>query len=300
MKNKYSVCILAAGCLWGFMGLFRRQLGAIGVSSMGLIVLRCGLAALFFAVTILVSNPKGLRVKLRDFWCFVGSGICSLLFFSYCYFQAMTYMSLSAAAILLYTAPSIVMVLSLFLFKEKLSAKKGVALGLAFIGCALVSGVGNGDGGLTFSGVLYGLGAGFGYALYSIFARLALDRGYSSSTVNFYSCLLAGVGALIIAGPSGSLDVLTASWGNALFCVAAAFITCYLPYLLYTYGLTGMEAGRASIMASVEPVVATLVGVLVFHEGMTLLAALGVVLVLSAVVILNRNPKANAETVIEG
>ena len=94
--------------------------------------------------------------------------------------------------------------------------------------------------------------------------------------------------------------MLTASWGNALFCVAAAFITCYLPYLLYTYGLTGMEAGRASIMASVEPVVATLVGVLVFHEGMTLLAALGVVLVLSAVVILNRNPKANAETVIEG
>jgi drug/metabolite transporter (DMT)-like permease len=238
-------------------------------------------------------------VKLKDVWCFIGSGLCSLLFFTYCYFQAMTLMSLSAAAILLYTAPSIVMIMSLFIFKEKLTVEKVAALVLAFSGCALVSGLGGGST-LTAVGLLYGLGAGFGYALYSIFARLALDRGYTSNTVNFYSCLLAALGASVIWGASEPFGIMFASWRNAGLCVLAALVTCYLPYLLYTYGLTGLEAGKASIMASVEPVVATIVGVTVFREPMTALAAAGIALVLAAVAILNLKSKERAEKTGEG
>ena len=78
-------------------------------------------------------------------------------------------------------------------------------------------------------------------------------------------------------------------------CTALGIVTCYLPYLLYTYGLTGLETGKASILASFEPVVATLVGIFVFHEKLTPLSALGCVCVLSAVVLLNlkRRQKAN-------
>ena len=83
----------------------------------------------------------------------------------------------------------------------------------------------------------------------------------------------------------------TASWGNAGLCLLAGAVTCYLPYLFYTYGLSGLETGRASILASVEPVVATIIGILVYHETMSLLAALGVALVLSAVVLLNLKTK---------
>lgn len=103
-KNTYTLSILAAGCLWGFMGLFRRYMGEAGFSSSGVIVLRCGVAALCFALTLLLTGPSQFRVRLRDAWCFFGSGVVSLLFFTFCYFQAMNYMSLSAAAILLYTA----------------------------------------------------------------------------------------------------------------------------------------------------------------------------------------------------
>lgn len=81
------------------------------------------------------------------------------------------------------------------------------------------------------------------------------------------------------------------AWGNFGLCVAAGLITCYLPYLLYTYGLTGLETGKASILASVEPVVATLVGIFVFHESMTLMSAAGVLCVLFAVVLLNLKQK---------
>lgn len=286
-KNKFTIAILAAGCLWGFMGLFRRYMGEAGFSSSNIIVLRCGIAALCFGATLLFTGREQFRIKLRDIWCFLGSGIVSLLFFTFCYFQAMNYMSLSAAAILLYTAPAIVTLFSAALFRERLTAMKLAAVVLAFFGCALVSGLGAGDMALSTLGILYGLGAGFGYAMYSIFARYALERGYSSNTINFYSCLLASIGAALIWGVDGVFGAMTASAGNLALAAGTGVLTCFLPYLLYTYGLTGMETGRASIMASVEPVVATIVGAVVFHESMSALSYAGVVLVLSAVVLLN-------------
>lgn len=294
MKNKYTLAVVLSGCLWGFMGLFRRLMGGIGLSSAGIILLRCGLAAVFFALTLLVTGPRQFRIRLRDIWCFIGTGVLSLLFFTFCYFQAMNHMSLSAAAILLYTAPAIVTLLSRPLFGEALTARKLIAVVAAFLGCALVSGLG-GDMKLSATGVLFGLGAGLGYALYSIFARYALARGYSSNTINFYSCLLAAAGAALIWGIQEPVTLLCASWSNAALCLAAALVTGYLPYLLYTYGLTGLETGRASIMASVEPVVATVIGISVYHEPMSIMSALGIALVLAAIVLLNLPQRATEQ-----
>ena len=285
-KNKFTIAILAAGCLWGFMGLFRRYMGEAGFSSSNIIVLRCGIAALCFGVTLLFTGREQFRIKLRDIWCFLGSGIVSLLFFTFCYFQAMNYMSLSAAAILLYTAPAIVTLFSAALFRERLTATKLAAVVLAFFGCALVSGLGSGDMALSTLGILYGLGAGFGYAMYSIFARYALERGYSSNTINFYSCLLASIGAALIWGVDGVFETAAASAQGLGLALGTGVLTCFLPYLLYTYGLTGMETGRASIMASLEPVVASLTAVVVFGEPMGLATAGGIVCVLVGVSIL--------------
>ena len=133
--RKHVFAVLGAGSLWGTMGFFSRSLGAIGIDPAGAILVRCAIAAVFFALTIALSDPKAFRVAPKDLWCFFGSGICALLFFTYCYFNAISLMSLSAAAILLYTAPVVVVLLSIPLFGERLSARKGAALALAFFGC---------------------------------------------------------------------------------------------------------------------------------------------------------------------
>ena len=285
--KKHVLAVLAAGTLWGTMGFFTRRLALIGIDTTGAILVRCAFAAALFALTLLVTDPKQFRVSPRHFWCFFGSGVCSLLFFTYCYFHAITLMDLSTAAILLYTAPSIVMILSLILFHERITVKKVIALILAFAGCCLVSGITGGTKSLTVQGLLFGLGSGVGYALYSIFARFALDRGYSSNTINLYSCLLAAIGACLITNQEPAVAAMFSGWGSFGFCVLAGLVTCYLPYFLYTYGLTGLETGKASILASVEPVVATLIGILVFNEKLTPVSAFGILLVLSAVVLLN-------------
>lgn len=285
-ESKYIAAVVIAGTLWGFMGLFRRNMGDLCFTTGEIIFYRCGITAALFFVTILLRNPRALRIRLRDLWCFLGSGLCSMLFFSYCYYQAMNYMSLSIAAILLYTAPMIVVVLSAIFFREGFTKRKVVAMVLAFLGCCLVSGIGSGMQ-LSGIGILYGLGSGLGYALYSIFARFALERRYSSMTVTFYTCLFAACGAALLWGNEiFPVHRVSASGAAAFWSVATAIVTCYLPYLFYTYGLTGLETGKASIFANIEPVVATVVGVVLFREAMTLQNVCGIVCIFAAVMLL--------------
>ena len=201
MKKNDATCILAillSGCFWGVMGYFRRKMGDMGLDSFGVIFARCSIAAVLFLFTILLTDASSIRIRLRDLWCFLGSGLCSLLFFSFCYFQAMNLMSLSAAAILLYTAPCFVILLSALLFQEKITSRKLLAMFLAFAGCCLVSGVAGSVSHISAAGLLYGIGSGFGYALYSIFGKLAFARGYKSNTVNFWTCLFAALGAGLV------------------------------------------------------------------------------------------------------
>ena len=76
------------------------------------------------------------------------------------------------------------------------------------------------------------------------------------------------------------------------FLVLYCIVTTVLPYLLYTAGLSYVENGPASVMASVEPVVATLLGFLVFSEKPTVSAFLGMALVLAALVLLSATDRA--------
>lgn len=283
-KKRYTAAVIAAGTLWGFMGFFRRTLDTMGLSASNCIAVRCIVAAILFAITMLIADRKAFKIKLRDAWCFVGCGIVSLLVFGLCYFKAMDYMSLSNAAILLYTAPCFVIIISAVLFKEKITPKKIAAMLMAFAGCCLVSGIGTGDE-ISAIGLVLGLCSGLCYALYSIFSRFAINRGYSTFTINFYSCLLAGIGATAVGG-TDFIPLISLTPSNLLFAVATGLVTCFLPYLLYTYGLIGIENGKASIMASIEPVVATLCGVFIYNEGLTVMSTIGILLVLSAIVML--------------
>ena len=220
---------------------------------------------------------------------FLGLGLGSILFFTLCYFTAISIMPLSTAAILLYTSPIWVTLLSALLFHERLTPLRLLALALAFGGCVLVSGPG---GELSLRGLLIGLGAGLGYGLYSILGTIALRR-YSPLTVTAWTFLIAGLGSAFLRSPLGvwaklqALPAETPVWSLLLFFALMALVTAVIPFLSYTLGLRTVAPGRAAILATVEPLVATLFGALVFHEPLTLLSALGIALILSAVVLLN-------------
>lgn len=286
LKGKYYACIIAAGSMWGCIGIFIRHLGGYGFSSLALTALRAMGAALILTIYMLAKHREKLRIKLRDSWCFAGTGILSLTFFNICYFTTIRRTSLAVASVLLYTAPMFVMLLSLFLFHETMTWRKGAALLMAFAGCVLVTGIGRGDMSLSLSAVLTGLGAGLGYGLYSIFGIYGLRR-YDSMTVTVYTFLFATIGTAWFVDYGLLVEVVAAHPLVAVELLAFGFFTNVLPYLLYTKGLSGMEAGKASITASVEPVVASLVGIFCFGESVRISVIAGVLMVLGALVVLN-------------
>ncbi len=286
-----AILVLVAGSLWGFMGLLVRSLNEVHLSSMDISFVRAAVTFACMFVGLLIFNRKALRIRLKDVWCFVGTGSFSVAFFNYCYFKTITLTSLSVAAVLLYTAPAFVMLMSAVLFKERLSVKKLAALGFAFLGCAFVSGIIGGTGALTLPGLLCGLGAGFGYALYSIFGRFALERGYSSVTISFYTFLFAALSTIFFVDAGEVIRVITGSWQLGLKTVFLVLLVTLLPYLSYTKGLSGVENGTASVLASIEPVVATLVGIVIYKESMTMQNALGICLVVGSIILINLNIK---------
>ena len=134
-----------------------------------------------------------------------------------------------------------------------------------------------------------GLGSGIGYGLYSILGTVALRR-YSPYTVTTWTFLFAAVGSWFISHPTEIIAKLSSApspLGLFLFCCLTALVTAVVPFLTYTLGLRTVEASRAGILATIEPMVATLFGVFVFSEPLTLSSGLGVLLILAAVILLN-------------
>ena len=286
-----TILIIIAGCFWGSMGIFVRRLGLYGFDSIQIVSIRVTLAAIFFALVLCIKDRKGFRISLKDIPLFVGLGIGSILFFTVCYFTAITMMSLSTAAILLYTSPVWIMLMSIMFFHEKLDRRKLTALILAFAGCVLVSGI-SGEG-MTLTGLLVGLGSGIGYGLYSILGTIAL-RKYSPYTVTTYTFVFAAVGSWVICRPADMINKFSGApdLGALIFlCCLTALITAVIPFLAYTLGLESVEASKAGIIATIEPMVATLIGIFVFSEPLTVMSGIGILLILSAVIVLNLKQK---------
>ena len=282
-KGAYGSILLAAA-LWGMIGLWNRRLMAGGLSPTGIVTVRnFGGMALLCAV-FAVKDRRVFRVRKAHLKYFFGTGVVSVVLFTVCYFTCQKLCSLAAASILLYTAPSFVVVLSALLWREAVTKRKLLALLLTLLGCAMVCGVFSGEVTVTVTGLALGLGAGFFYALYSIFGRYTLAH-YDSITVTVWTFLFAGPASLVLLR-RGDIAAFAARPDLLVTAACLVVFSTVLPYLFYTRGLAGVESGKASIMASLEPVVAALVGVAVYHEPMTALTAAGILCVLGGVAIL--------------
>ena len=285
-----DILIIIAGLFWGSMGIFVRHLNDLGFSSIQVACLRLTTAGILFALILLIKDRKGFKIALRDIPLFLALGLVSILFFTCCYFTAIRLMTMSTAAILLYTSPIWVMVLAIIFLKEKFTIQKLIALILAFAGCVLVSGFG---GKVTVVGILVGLGSGLGYGLYSIFGTFALKK-YSPYTVTCYTFLIAGLGSIFVADPVdlvskiSSIENKPALFG---FVLLTAVVTAVIPFLLYTLGLNMTTAGKAAVLATVEPAAATLFGFFVMKETVGPVAIAGILLVFAAIIVLSLRKK---------
>lgn len=281
----YLYVILGAAC-WGFIGVFNRMLAQAGVTMGNRVFIRNIGSLLLMTVCFALFRRQTFRIKIKHFPIFLISGILSVVGLAWTYFSCQMLCSLAVAGILLYLAPSFVVIASAILWKAPLTRRKIVSLVLALVGCALVSGIVGGDLTISLKGFLLGIGAGLCYASYTVMAHYGLAH-YDSFTMIYWTFFVAGLVSLIWLDVPTLVQTLrqpAGMWGA----IGLVVVATVLPYLFYTKGLEGVESGLAAVIANVEPVVAALTGIIIFHETPTVWTVVGIVLVLTAAVILAR------------
>lgn len=283
-KTIYYLCVILGAACWGLIGLFTRTLGELGVGVFQRVTIRNLGALIVMTLVFALTRRQVFRIQPRHLPLFMGSGLFSVQGMTLCLFLCQQECSLAVSGILLYLAPSFVVLMGAALWKAPITKKKVAALCLAFAGCVLVSGIMGGELTISVLGLVAGIASGFCYATYTVFAHYVMDH-YDSLTMTYWTFVFAGLGSLLFWDTQVMTNVFTSGSGilNALGLIVIATV---LPYLLYTKGLEGVESGKASIMANVEPVVGALVGVFVFGEVLSVWVILGVVCMLGGVMLL--------------
>jgi drug/metabolite transporter (DMT)-like permease len=277
--------VVGAAFCWGVMAavaklLFRDR----GVDPLLLVVIRAYLAtALLFGILALLA-PGWLRITRADFRAAAIVGVGGLLTNNFLYFEAINLTGVATALLLQYQAPVLVALYVLLVHRQRMSGRLISSLVLTVLGCALVVRAYDPEAvRLNLLGVLAGVGTAFAFAFYILSSRAAL-RSMRSWTLVAYGYLAASLVWLPIVPPwrLAAAGFPLETWWAFL---AIASIGTVIPFGLFIGGLKFLPPTQASILAMLEPVIATLAAYLILGETLFPLQFLGGGLVLAGVVI---------------
>ena len=290
-SNKFiTIFPIFSGIFFGSGGIFIRRLIEMGIDSYSIVFLRVFIALPILILWLFFTDKKLFYIKLKDTWIFFGAGVLGTLGLNLSYNYSITELSLSLSAILLSLAPIFVVIFSFFLFKEKITSIKIWCMILAIVGSILASGVFEDMTTMhwSFKGIIVGLFAAIFYSLYSIFSKIAMERKYDALTITLYSTLAITIVLFPLNDWKYVKEILSINPLNmSIFMILHSLCTCIFPYALYTIALNHMDAGKASILCSCEPIAATIFGLLFYNEVPTLLSLVGLVIVLIALGVLS-------------
>ena len=286
-----ALAVAAAASMWGTLGYFAKILYAQGVSFESLVAVRASvgwIAVLGFV--LLRRGVRGLRVARGDLVFLVPAGAVGIGAFYLLYFYTVRESTVGTAAILLYSAPAFVVVLAWLFLREPLGAPKVLALVLTSCGIFLVVGAYDPTSlKVSPTVLLTGLLSGLTYGLYAIFGRPV--AGHLSPAV-VLSYALAFASLLLVPTALPTLDTLAGlPAGSYALLFVLSVVHTTLAFALYTFGIRHLGAGRAAIVATIEPVVAGAMGIVLLNEGLTVLKALGALLVLAGAALAQVGPR---------
>lgn len=266
--------LLLAAFLWGLIGPVSRLAFQEGLSPLLVAFYRALIAWAFFGLHALLLRQ--VRVEGRDLPALLLFGLVGVALFYGSYQLAVGYGGAALASVLLYTAPAWVALLSFLVLKEPLERYGLLAVAFTLLGVALM---GLGGGSEVRAGplaLLFGLLSGITYALYYIFGKLYLPR-YATPTLFLYALPVGALGLLPF------VEFVPLNREALLALLFLGGFSTYGAYLAYYAGLRRLPATRASVIATLEPVVANLFAFLLFREALSPLGYLGALLILLGV-----------------
>ena len=293
-SNLGYLLILAAGALWGTIGLFSTIMAREGMPAGQVAFYRTlASAAMLFLVLLVKGRGLGLfKISRRGLLSCLLVGTVSQAMFNFCYMNTIALSDMATGAVFLYTSPIYVAILSRIFFKEALTANKILAICINIAGCIMTV-TGGQFSSIKISGLalIMGIMSGFTYALLPVLSRTGADKEHPYTSA-FYGQLFGAVLLLFIIRPWNT-DVV---FNEAIIfsILGLGIIPSAMAYIAYYGGLSRMkETSKVPVLASVETVVAALIGLIAFGEELGIAKCIGIALVLLSIIVMNARAHEN-------
>lgn len=276
--------VILGASLWGVMGIFVRGLSASGYSSYDIAFLRCLLAGIGFFLFKAITQPRVLTINLKGLCiCFL-YGILAYAMGFVCYGIAVERIPVAVATVLMFMSPVWVAVLGVLVFKEKLEKQTVLVILICILGAAMVADVfGSAGGSMDIIGILAGIVNGFGVALQIMIPRYFVKK-YERDTMLVYGFLGAAVGlAFLTDFKTIGTSLQGAEAVSVIVSVLCLGLLCTMVANVSVVKATAyINTTTCSILSSLEVVVGAVVGILIFHESMSVFQVIGAVIVVCA------------------
>lgn len=284
--KRAALFVALSAASFGFLGVPVRFLHDNGFAPLDITAVRLFVTTIALVIVALVVDRGLFKVRKRDLLFFILFGFFKLMS-DVTLFRAQVIIDLSLSTLLQMTAPYYVLVISLFLFRERITLMKILAMLVAFIGCIFVTGVITGGmHSLDFVGVASALISGLFFGLYTIGCKLSSDKGYKPVTTMMYTFLFASLMTIPFANDVKVVESFV-DVHLILGVLSLGILMTLIPFFVSTWGVQKLEASKVSLISVMEVITACIVGYFLFDEEMTVLNIIGMSLVVASIVIMD-------------
>lgn len=273
--------ILAAVC-YGTNPLGALKLYEQGMQTGSVLFYRFGLAWVIIAL-VMLFRKESLRVSLKEFRALTGLGLLFITS-SLTLYLSFHLMDAGVASTILFTYPVMTAVIMALFFHERVGWVTISAIVLSFVGVALLY-WGDGTAKLPILGVVLVLLSALSYALYIIVVNRS-NLQMSSFKINFYVLFYCALGMLVYSFCAGQPLVLPQNFTSWFYVGWLAVVPAIMALVLMVYAAKYVGSTTTAILGALEPLTAVLIGIFVFGEHFTTTLAIGIALILSAVVLI--------------
>ena len=287
-ESRGALEVFIGGAIWGTIGIFVTKMSQCGADSVMISFIRMAFSFAILAVfTAVRYGIKAFKIDLKNLLSCALLGLVCHGIYNIFYSLAIIKTGVTISAVLLNVAPVFTAIISCIFFSERITKFKAAALGINVLGCILA--VTGGDislEGLSVIGVAFGAAAGLCYGLTAIFGRVAGCRT-NTFVMSTYSYLFAALFLLLSIKPMGADPAVSSAvvgWGFLY-----ALIPTSIAYLIYYEGVQKVkESSRVPVYASIETVIAAILGVAINHEAIGIMNIMGIAVVILSIAMMNR------------
>lgn len=279
-----TICVVISSIGFGLMPVLAKLAYEAGANTYNVLFFRFLFAIIMLGI---FGKAKGMSFKVtgQQIKTMITIGIIGYYLTSLTLFLSYNYISAGVATTVHFVYPALVTIASYFLYKEKISPIKALALVLSFVGVFMIIGV-SGDVQIDIRGIILALLSAVVFAIYVLGVANPVLKDIPSAVLIFYVSICSWAGTFVTQTVSGNLD-LAIPVKAILMIALLALASTVIPLVTFAIGIQAVGPGTAAILSTLEPVTSLIVGYFLLGEGVTTQMVTGAALIVVAVIMIS-------------